>query len=281
MTDRMVDKSAPEAAFLTPNRTAGPAVAGTEPPRPPAAPEAGVLTKLGHELRSPLAGIIGLTRLMLVNLGTVPPDLTKQRRQLEMTLSAARQSLRTIERVVDTAQIEAGGIACDRHPLDCRNVVAGAAAAGQETAQQRGLLLHTELPDDPMMITADGGILGRVLHELLDNALKFAGSGDVGVCVRTDEDRRVVIEVSDDGPGVPAGDQARIFAAFERGATAAHQDEDGSGLGLYQARKLADLLDARLEVHSRPGTRTAFTITFADPGAPPGTDHGTDPGSRT
>ena len=271
----MVDRSAPEAAFLTPDRAAGPAVAGTEAPAPSAAPGAGVLTKLGHELRSPLAGIIGLTRLMLANLGAGPPDPTKQRRHLEMTLSAARQSLRTIERVVETAKIEAGGITCDRHPIDCRNVVAGAATAALETARQHGPGLHTDLPDHPVMIMADGGILGRVLHELLDNALKFTGSGDVGVRVHTDEDRLVVIEVSDDGPGVAAGDQARIFGAFERGENAGEQDEDGSGLGLYQARQLADLLNARLAVHSGPGTRTAFTITFPDPGARPGTDRAT------
>jgi len=262
----MVDKSAPKATLVTPGR----------PAPAPAMPGAGMLSKLGHELRSPLAGIIGLTRILLTKLGTEPADVARQRRQLEMVLTTARQALATIEQVVDIARIESGGVACDRHPVDGRGVAAEVTAALRPAAEQRGLTLRIDLPGRPVVITTDAGILARVLRELVGNAVKFADAGEVVVRIRADDDGSVVIEVTDDGPGIPAGDQTRIFAAFERGELAAQRDEDGSGLGLYQAGRLADLLAAELSVRSMTGGPTTFTVRFPAPG----TDPGTQPRSR-
>src|SRR4051812_2748986 len=81
-----------------------------------------VLSKLGHELRGPLTGIIGLTRILLMQLGTGKADPAQQARQLDLIQSSARRSLATIERVVDIAKVEsgqAGGAPC---PVDCRGI---------------------------------------------------------------------------------------------------------------------------------------------------------------
>ena len=248
MTEQMVGKPAHEAALATPDA--------------PAMPVAGVLSKLGHELRGPLAGIIGLTRILLANLAAAPPDLAKQRRQLEMILSTGRRSLATVERVVDVVKIESGGLTGDRRPTDCRVVVADVTDAFRAAAEQRGAALRADLPDEPVMLTTDAGLLARALRELVDNAVKYADPADVLVRIRTDDDGFVMIEVSDEGPGIPAGDQTRIFGAFERGEGAAQRDEDGSGLGLYLARLLTDLLGAELSLRSDAGRPAVFTVTF-------------------
>jgi len=230
-----------------------------------AAPGADVLSKLGHELRSPLTGIIGLTKILLTQLGVADP--ARQARQLDMIQSSARQSLATIERVVDIANLQSGRVEGDPRLIDCRGVVADAAATFAAAAQERGLRLRTDLPDHPVTVYADTAILTRTLRELLDNAVKFADPGEVVLHAGTDRGRPIV-EVSDDGPGIPAGDQERIFEAFERGELAAERDDEGAGLGLYLARLLADRLGACLSARS-PAGRTTFTITFPDPDAVP------------
>lgn len=226
------------------------------------APGGEALSKLGHELRSPLTGIIGLTRILLMKLAAGTADPVQQKRQLEMIQTSAGRSLATVERVVAIAKIESGRAGCDRRPVDCRGVVTEVAAAFRTTAEERGLRLHTDLPDHPVVITTDADILGQLLRELLDNAVKFSDTGEVCARIGTDDDRPVVIDVSDDGPGIPADEQTRIFDAFERGELAAERDDGGSGLGLYLARRLADRLDAHLSVDSQTAQRTTFTVTF-------------------
>lgn len=228
-------------------------------------PDTEVLSRLGHELRAPLTGIIGLTRVLLTRIERGDADPVQQVRQLEMIRSSAGRSLQTVERVVDITRIDAGRLRCDPRPTDCGALAVDAAEPLRAAAAGRGLRLRTEVPPRPVVVPTDPVLLGRVLHELLDNAVRFADPGDVVVCV--DAGPPVRIEVSDPGPGIPAADQDRIFAPFERGDLAAERDDDGAGLGLYLARRLTGLLGARLTVRSEPGGRTTFSVTSPDSAA--------------
>ena len=258
---------------------------GQPPATPRTAPDAlgvSVLSKLGHELRSPLSGIIGLTKVLLMRLEAGPVDPATQARQLGMIQSSAARALATIEKVTDVAKIDSGRLSAVRQAVDGREVVADVASKLGDAAAGRGLRLRTDVPDRPVMVTSDPEIIGRLLHELVENALKFAdagaGAGEVRIRLHASVPQ-VVIEVCDDGPGIPPDEQARIFEPFERGELAAERD-DGSGLGLYLARRLADLLGARLTVTSQAGSGSTFSLTFADhPGAVSVTGTGADPRS--
>jgi signal transduction histidine kinase len=127
-----------------------------------------------------------------------------------------------------------------------------------------------------VVITTDPGILGRLLRELVGNALRFTDAGEVRIRLHAG-DGPVVIDVSDDGPGIPLHEQGRIFEPFERGARTAEGDDGAPGLGLGLARKQAGLLGAQLNVRSQAGSGSTFSITFADPHTEPGTGPGTDP----
>jgi signal transduction histidine kinase len=236
-----------------------------------------VFSKLAHELRSPLAGIIGLTKVLLMRLEADAVDPATQVRQLGMIQTSAARALATIEKITDVAKIESGRVTAVRQAVDCRDVVTETASNLGEAASGRGLRLRTDVPDHPVMVTSDPEIIGRLLRELVENGLKFAGAGEVRIRLYA-SGPQVVVEVSDDGPGIPPDEQARIFEPFERGELAAEHD-DGSGLGLYLARRQAGLLGARLSVASQAGSGSTFSLTFANPDAVSDTGTGADPRS--
>jgi two-component sensor histidine kinase len=237
-----------------------------------------VLSKLGHELRSPLAAIIGLTRIMLMRLAAGQADAATQVRQLEMVQASAAGSLATIEQVVDLARIESGRVCSSPQLVDCRDMVAAVADELRAGGAERGLRLRVDVPPGPVVITTDPAIFGRLLRELAGNALRFTEAGEVRIRLRSG-DGPVIIDVSDDGPGIPLHEQGRIFEPFERGARVAGGDDSAPGLGLGLARKQAGLLGAQLNVRSQADSGSTFSITFADPHTEPGTRPNTDPRS--
>ena len=126
------------------------------------------------------------------------------------------------------------------------------------------------------MTATDPGILGRLLRELVGDALRFADAGDVRIRLRAG-DGPVVIDVSDDGPGIPLEEQARIFEPFERCAWAAERDDGAPGLGLGLARRRAGLLGAQPSVRSQAGSGSTFSVTFPEPRTQPSIGPGVDP----
>lgn len=291
MTRNERDASAPDSAALIRPLTPGQPVSA--PPAQAAHPEAmtvpadtpaldtevfgaDVLSKLGHELRSPLAAIIGLTRVLLMRINAGQADTATQVRQLGMIQASAASSLSTIERVAELAKMQSGRVRPAPELADCRVIVAGVAAKLQAGAAARGLHLSTDVPGRPVMLIADPDILGQVLGELISNGLTYTDGREVRIRLHA-SDEPVVIDVCDDGPGIPAGEQARIFEPFERGERAG--DDNAPGLGLNLACTQAGLLGAQLSLASHGGSGSTFSITFTDPHSRPASGTGQDPGS--
>jgi signal transduction histidine kinase len=237
---------------------------------------ADVLSKLGHELRSPLAAIIGLTRVLLIRINAGQADRATQVRQLEMIQASAVRSLSTIEQVVQLARMHSGRVRPALQFADCRDVVTRVAATLQSAAAGRGLRLSTDVPGHPVMIFSDPDILGQLLRELASNGLCYTDGREVRIRLHAGQEA-VIIDVCDDGPGIAVPEQARIFEPFERGDLAS--DDGAPGLGLHLAREQAGLLGAQLTLASQAGSGSTFSITFTDSRARPAPGPGQDPGS--
>jgi PAS domain S-box-containing protein len=222
---------------------------------------------VSHELRTPLTAISGFTTLLLEPGGNPLPEETRVE-----ALSRIRRSSHRLERLVfnllEVTRIEASrGAPPKTVALDVEDVVARVVDEVEESWPERRIVVHgTGGRTGPK---AMGSLLSveRILVNLLSNALTYAHDDPVEVRV-TDAggtDGGVIVTVADHGPGIPEQAQARVFERFERLDTSNQQA--GTGLGLYIARKLAENMGATLTLHSRPGEGAAFSLRLPAAGA--------------
>jgi signal transduction histidine kinase len=224
----------------------------------PGEPFAGAaLSRLGHELRGPLAGIVGLTRIMGRKMADGATDAAQQARHLDMINNSAADLLATVERIVTLART--GDAARHPEPIDCRAVCELAITATAAAAEEHHREVRLEAPPSPVPGLANHDDVRDAVTELLDNAIKYADGPSVRLTVRADGP---AIEISDDGPGLAAGECERVFLPFERGHAARERDVPGAGLGLPLAVRHARRCGAVLGVRTGSGGTTC-TLTLA------------------
>jgi signal transduction histidine kinase len=129
----------------------------------------------------------------------------------------------------------------------------------------RGQRLVQRLPASPVWITADAECLERAVFNLLDNARKYAPEGTHFQLMLDSRGSEQIVSIHDDGPGIPAEEQAHIFDRFYQGRASSRNE--GSRLGLLIARAMVELHGGRIQVASTPGVGSCFTIAL--PSAPP------------
>lgn len=145
---------------------------------------------------------------------------------------------------------------------DVRDVVQGAIERVSPRAGRRGLTFDVRLPDAPAVLRVDAMALGRVLDNLLFNAVKFSPEGGGITVDLLHEDGFWRCEVGDDGPGIPVEERASLFQKFHRGSARAAEDDEGSGLGLFIAATLVRAMGGDVEYRQRPAKGATFVLTF-------------------
>ncbi|HJV67804.1 PAS domain S-box protein [Ideonella sp.] len=223
------------------------------------------LATMSHELRTPLNAIIGFTGILLMHL---PGPLTlDQEKQLAMVQSSGKHLLSLINDLLDLAKIDSGGMQVNLVELDCCALVEEVVTTLRPAASSKGLELRTALPPAPGLVWGDRRALQQILINLTNNAIKFTDHGHVDVFVQADRDpdgRDVIrLGVSDTGIGMSPQDMAQLFEAFTQvGNPNQRASIEGTGLGLYLCRKLAELHGSRIEVSSEPGRGSRFWLAL-------------------
>jgi signal transduction histidine kinase len=211
---------------------------------------------VSHELRAPMASLVGSSQTLRQRWRELNPD---QRESFLALIGSETERLAAlVGDVLDTSRIEAGTFTYRFGEVDLgalvRDSVASVSLAQDEvsvTADVRG-----ELPS----VRGDRDRLQQVLANLLDNAVKFSPVGEEVRVNAFHRDSRVRIEVSDRGPGVAPEQQRVIFEKFGRGHSAGSPGKPGTGLGLFIARSIAEAHGGSLEVESRPERGATFTL---------------------
>jgi heavy metal sensor kinase len=215
-----------------------------------------------HELRTPAAILRAETD---VTLSRPHRSEEEYRASMSVMQDAARRLTRIVDDLFLLARADAGHLVMRREQLYLEDLVHDAARGVRHVADQRGVRVALgQVAEAPF--EGDADLLGRLLLNLLDNAIKHSPEGsivDIGLVRRGDQ---YEISVVDAGPGIPPEAQERVFERFFRGDAVRSRSEtsatSGAGLGLAIARRIAELHGGRLElVESRPG-RTEFRLTL-------------------
>jgi two-component system sensor histidine kinase KdpD len=222
-----------------------------------------LLSSLSHDLRTPLAGIEGAATSLLHDGGTHDPDA---RRELAQTIvEESRRMTRLVANLLDMVRLESGALQVQREWQPLEEVVGVALIRLDE--RLAGRTVTTTLPPDLPLLPIDGLLVEQVLINLIENALKYTPPGTpIDISARLGE-RQVIVEVADRGPGLPSGEEGRIFDKFYRA-----RDEGragGAGLGLTICRGIVTAHGGRIWAEARPGGGTVFRFALPLTGPPP------------
>ncbi|MDE2076555.1 MAG: response regulator [Burkholderiales bacterium] len=220
------------------------------------------LATMSHEMRTPLSGILGLTR-MLKDEEARP----QVRRRLELVERSGEHLLTVLTEVLDFSKMAAGHLRIDQRSFDLGVLIDEVVGLSSVTARDKGLslLVHSNLAachpvvGDPMRVR-------QVLHNLIGNAIKFTDEGRVTVRIfRAPGAESVVFEVEDTGIGIPDQELSHIFDAFHQVDGVRRKRREGTGLGLTISRQLCQAMGGDLRCSSRVGHGSRFVCTLPLP----------------
>ena len=214
------------------------------------------LSRASHELRTPLNAMLGFAQLL--ELDVVDAD---QQKSVDQILKAGRHLVSLVDEILDIGRIEAGELQLEVRSVALGPLVTDTLALLELLAAERRIELVDEIGTDGPVVLADESRLRQVLLNLLSNGVKYNSEGGrlVVAVLRTPD--AVRLSVRDTGPGMSQGQVDRLFTPFER-LDAASRGIGGTGLGLVVTLQLVQAMGGHLEVDSRPGVGTTFSVAL-------------------
>jgi len=216
------------------------------------------VSNVSHELRTPLAAIRMFGELLRSGRVREPERVREYGERIE---SESQRLSHLVDNILDFSALESGRKIYRFSTVDLHEVVEPVVRGFESRLQAAGFRVRYESQSaEPLLVAGDAEALEGALGNLLDNAVKYSGTGrDVRVRLRRDGDA-AVIEVEDDGIGIESAEQAKIFERFHRAGSALVHDVQGAGLGLAIVQQVAAAHRGRVTVESEPGRGSVFAI---------------------
>ena len=229
------------------------------------------LATMSHEIRTPINAVIGYAEILEMG---IDGSLTERQLAHVRRVRAGGEHMRTlVEDILDLARIEAGTLAVSRRSAPIRSVARAAVEMMSPAASAAGVeLVDVSQCGEDLLFSGDEDRVRQVLLNLVANAVRFTSpGGSVRVRCRVADGAGeaprlgaasglIRVDVEDDGIGIAADDQDRIFESFVQLESGYTRTREGSGLGLAISRHLARLMGGDLTVRSRPGQGSCFTL---------------------
>ena len=217
------------------------------------------LANMSHEIRTPMNAVLGMIQLL-----EHTPLNDEQKDYVEYIRTGGETLLRLLSDILDISKIEAGKIVLERYPFGVRQLVESTVGLFMAQAEHKGLELLTNIaPDTPKQYIGDSFRIRQILSNLLSNAIKFTKEGQINLSVYRHPDQHtqaLVFEVEDAGIGISEEQQKRIFKPFTQAENHTARHYGGTGLGLSICKRLTDIMEGELSVHSQLGHGAAFRV---------------------
>ncbi|MEP6738849.1 MAG: DUF4118 domain-containing protein [Caldimonas sp.] len=214
-----------------------------------------VLAALSHDLRTPLAGLVGLAE----SLALTRPALSREQAEIAEALRAEAMRMSTqVNNLLDMARIESGDVRLRRDWHSIEEIVGSAIRATGRVLGPRKL--QTDVPADLPLVECDAVLIERVFINLIENAAKYTPpTAGVRIAVRA-ASAQMRVMVADDGPGIPPGKEGEVFEKFTRGAR--ESATSGVGLGLAICRAIVEAHGGTIRVENAPTGGAVFTFVL-------------------
>ena len=220
-----------------------------------------LLSSVSHDIRTPLASIMGATTGLLRHKDKLDPHAYEL---AQIAHEESQRLSRWVGNLLQMTRLESGSVQLDKEWQPLEEVVGTTLLRLEEMLADHPL--KPDLPEDLPLVLIDSVLIEQVLVNLLENAIKYTPSGSPIDLSAWAEDRKVIIEIADHGPGLPPGEEERIFDKFYR----VHPtDSGGVGLGLSICRAIVEAHGGRIWAATRADGGAVFCFTLPLVGEPP------------
>lgn len=218
------------------------------------------VANISHELRTPMTTIAGFADGILD--GTIPKK--DEEKYLATIAEETRRLSRLVRHMLDLSRMKSAGVDLSRRKdFDVNELIIRTLLNFESRAEDKGLGVDIQLPEQHMTVVADPDAITQVLYNLLDNAVKFATAGSC-LCVSLwKEDGKAYVSIKNRGETIPEDDLPFIFDRFHKSDKSRSLDRDGVGLGLYLVKTILDSHNEDIAVNSHDGiTEFVFSLTL-------------------
>ncbi|MDA8230799.1 MAG: PAS domain-containing sensor histidine kinase [Magnetospirillum sp.] len=213
------------------------------------------IANVSAEVRKPLTSVIGFSEMLSAEYFG---PLNARQREYASGITEAAFALQTLfSDILDLAAIEAGRMTLELDTVDVHPLLSSALSLVRERLREKRLALHFDCPLDIGWIVADTLRLKQVMFNLIGNAVQSSPPGGAVTVRAVRSGGKLVLTVSDTGPGIPEAEQSAVFDSFDRGR---HREGHGGGLGLALVKRFVELHAGDVDLHSTPGQGTTVTV---------------------
>lgn len=218
------------------------------------------ISTVSHELRTPLTSIRGSLGLLAGGLGGQLSE--KARSLLDIGVQNCERLVRLVSDMLDIEKIASGKMSFEMRPHELRPLLEQAAAASAGYADQHGVLVRVEAPDEPLAVSVDLDRFLQVVANLISNACKYSPRGGEVTLTAARTGAVMRVAVTDRGPGIPEAFRGRIFQRFAQADSSDARQKGGTGLGLNISKAIVERMGGQLDFETEPGVGTTFFFSL-------------------